>query len=478
MKKLVFLVLPALIVINSPMLHAQWIELYSTFDDSDNGTGNRTASVGVIGEDNFVALVTRTGASAQSYLIPYVNADSAMGRVYTNGYGGSANGVFQQWIVGFDLVTMNEAWSIAVTPDSLIYLANNDPDHNILVFKFESDTINAAPYRTTTGTNPIFGIDVDQNGYVYVTNDSSFGVTDDVKVFPPVADWSILGTTTPVQTIDLPDGVYRGITVSGNGGLLFVADYANRRINKYVGSPSTGYTMDMNFNFQLAETDTVPGAFLTPSVLGVGYLSPNNLLFAAVDAFLEGGAAYHYGRIYVIDPNTGSLVGDSTVHVIDAAQWNLDQTGAFNNRPDGTIPGNASGYTSTYDVDFDENGNLYSQSYYGWTVEKWMFQGTLPTVTSVREISSEIPSSYSLTQNYPNPFNPTTTIEFSVTETEHVTLKVYDVLGREVALLVKDTYAPGTYRLTFEASQLASGIYVYTLTAGEFVSTKKMSLVK
>lgn len=89
-----------------------------------------------------------------------------------------------------------------------------------------------------------------------------------------------------------------------------------------------------------------------------------------------------------------------------------------------------------------------------------------------------VPKNFDLTQNYPNPFNPTTTIEFSIPREANVSLKIYDVLGKEVATLVNEQRAAGTYILNWNASNFSSGLYFYRLTAGEFTETKKMFLVK
>lgn len=89
-----------------------------------------------------------------------------------------------------------------------------------------------------------------------------------------------------------------------------------------------------------------------------------------------------------------------------------------------------------------------------------------------------VKNEFSLLQNYPNPFNPSTTIKYSVVENANVSLKVYDILGKEVATLINETQAPGTYEFDFNASNLASGMYIYTLRAGDFVSSKKMMLLK
>jgi hypothetical protein len=99
-------------------------------------------------------------------------------------------------------------------------------------------------------------------------------------------------------------------------------------------------------------------------------------------------------------------------------------------------------------------------------------------VTSVEEISSLTPNDYNLSQNYPNPFNPSTTINFTLPNNEFVTLKVYNVLGSEVATLVNQQLTAGSYKFDFNASNLASGIYLYELKAGSYSQIKKMNLLK
>lgn len=91
---------------------------------------------------------------------------------------------------------------------------------------------------------------------------------------------------------------------------------------------------------------------------------------------------------------------------------------------------------------------------------------------------SAIPTSYTLQQNYPNPFNPSTSISYSLPQTGHVTLNVYDMLGRTVAILINDKIAAGQHSVRFDASKLPSGMYFYRLQAGDFVQTRQMTLVK
>jgi hypothetical protein len=107
----------------------------------------------------------------------------------------------------------------------------------------------------------------------------------------------------------------------------------------------------------------------------------------------------------------------------------------------------------------------------------WITAGK-PT-TFVPRTETEIPNRFSLGQNYPNPFNPTTTIEFSLAKSSYVTLKVFDMLGREVANLVDGNLNSGiVHQVQFNAAKLSSGIYYYRLEAGSFSHVKKLVLMK
>lgn len=99
------------------------------------------------------------------------------------------------------------------------------------------------------------------------------------------------------------------------------------------------------------------------------------------------------------------------------------------------------------------------------------------SVTGIHH-NNEIPGVYSLSQNYPNPFNPSTKIEFSIPVGGFVSLKIYDVLGRETVLLLSSDFKAGSYSVDFDASPLTTGVYFYKLVSGSFTETKKMVLVK
>lgn len=113
----------------------------------------------------------------------------------------------------------------------------------------------------------------------------------------------------------------------------------------------------------------------------------------------------------------------------------------------------------------------------GYSTATHVFTDTL-VLTGITTINNQIPSKYVVSQNYPNPFNPSTNIKFSIPVSGIVKLKVFDILGREVASLVNEFKPAGNYAVDFNASNLTSGIYLYKIQSGEFTETKKMILVK
>jgi hypothetical protein len=107
-------------------------------------------------------------------------------------------------------------------------------------------------------------------------------------------------------------------------------------------------------------------------------------------------------------------------------------------------------------------------------------------ITGINDRQSNTPSEYSIDQNYPNPFNPTTTIGYNVSQNSAVSIKVYDLLGKEVAALVNENKSPGYYTVPFNGNNLASGVYFYRISAvpltgnnnKEYIETRKMILLK
>lgn len=114
---------------------------------------------------------------------------------------------------------------------------------------------------------------------------------------------------------------------------------------------------------------------------------------------------------------------------------------------------------------------------YNYRLKQIDFDGSFEYSPEV-EVVVSAPLELTLEQNYPNPFNPSTTIEYQIPEISFVTLKVYDVLGKEIETLVNEEKPAGTYEITWYAEQLPSGVYFYKIQAGEYIATKKMLLIK
>ena len=120
----------------------------------------------------------------------------------------------------------------------------------------------------------------------------------------------------------------------------------------------------------------------------------------------------------------------------------------------------------------------YSQGDGLYATDKVFVLSSLKGTLTAVQTTTPTPTSYSLFQNYPNPFNPSTMISYNLPKRAHVMLTVYDVLGREVRVVVNIVEQPGGYEVNFNASDLPSGVYFYRLTAGSFVATKKLLLLK
>jgi len=153
-----------------------------------------------------------------------------------------------------------------------------------------------------------------------------------------------------------------------------------------------------------------------------------------------------------------------------------------------TVAGSVNYYVD-YDITIEGVGTINTAEYKIRAVDvtshyspfsSWVsvFFGKFGKMASDATLMKENNYNYELAQNYPNPFNPSTEIKYSLAKDSYVTLKVYDMLGKEVAELVNGQQTAGTYIQTFNASNLPSGIYVYKLTAGKFSSAKKLMLMK
>jgi len=205
------------------------------------------------------------------------------------------------------------------------------------------------------------------------------------------------------------------------------------------------FMIPTTYNSQWMETFTQT-TYLNGAPLTSTSISLNTIVDAYGTMTIPGGASYDALRIRETTTIGGSASVGYTFVAKNGAQVSLDAVDP-NPPTSGVINIDGGAY----------NGALGS--------------------SSVEQISN-VPLDYNLSQNYPNPFNPSTNIQYSIPEASFVQLKVYDVLGNEVADLVNEQQTAGTYRADFSGEGLASGLYIARLTAGNFTSTVKMTLMK
>jgi len=169
------------------------------------------------------------------------------------------------------------------------------------------------------------------------------------------------------------------------------------------------------------------------------------------------------------------LLSWSTATELNNRGFDIERKDDSGNR---TIVGFVGGNGTTTQVSnyaFTDKG--VAEGKYSYRLKQSDYSGSF-SYSNIVEVEVGTPMTFALDQNYPNPFNPTTTIAYRIPEASVVTLKVFDITGTEVATLVNTKQEAGSYTVNFDASKLASGMYIFTIKAGEFTATKKMMLLK
>lgn len=318
-------------------------------------------------------------------------------------------------------------------------------------------------------------------------------------------------------------------TSASSSATVPVVTYPTGGATVYVLNPTLGWyaysTSTLEFQVRISTTSSVDGDGMLSNPLAVSstsWTTATSLDVASIPYTLTAGAPYYWqvrSRL-VSTPSVvsaWSFVASFATAASSSAVVPLAGTPNFGQPINNTtavlnwsLPVKSNSYLN-YDVEYSKNSDfsnstvvkdipekvtslngLDKNSTYYWRVLSKNTQGTsnysqaasfqTGTVTEVKE-AEIIPSEFELSQNYPNPFNPTTVIKFSIPNSQFVTLKVYDMLGREIRTLLNAEKTAGTYSIDWNAEdnlglKVASGMYIYRITAGNFVATKKMVLIK
>jgi len=321
-------------------------------------------------------------------------------------------------------------------------------------------------------------IDADE-GYAGGTNGIVYRTTDGGT------NWNAIGGIgTTLADLTFPPTGDTGYACGLNGNIWSVTAFGVTRMTSGIN----GDLDDLSFPINSEE----------------GWVCGGNVIRHFTGGAWTGDQIYitgNYNTMHMIDNLNGWAAGNKIIHTSDGHNW-FEQT-----NPD-PFPGGR----GMHDIFFLNNNEGWIVGGFGLILHTtnggtdWNIQGdglvtayligvhfTSPTngyvsgndrtllkygeLTSV-EKEEELPKKFSLAQNYPNPFNPSTKISFTIAETRFTSLKVYDVLGNEVATLTNKEKPAGEYEIKFTGNELTSGVYFYQLRVGSFIETKKMILMK
>ena len=440
-------------------------------------------------------------AAADKHGNVYFTAEDFLFRIATISYDSSGN---RNWVrYYYDTLSTARAQAMAVDNAGNIYVAGYGritARYNYLTIKYnpQGDTLWTAVYYNNYGGSSVNAICTDLQNNVYVTG------------------WSLVST---------PGGDYLTIKYNSNGIQQWLNMYDGPN---HLGGDGESITVDKLGNSYV--TGSIQYDINRTIIATIKYAPNGDSLWTRL-FFPPFPHVFEYGNNLLLDSSLNLYVSgkgsDSTrpggfLRTIKYDKygnlvWTTSDTGA--NIPYSSTLDKYSNIYSTgatghrfYNTEYNSFGNKIWSSYYpennppfgSWAGFKilldnydnlYIIGSSLDSsliikyglLTNINKTSEIIDESYLLFQNYPNPFNPETKIRFNIPPLNPplvkvgsgmVTLKIYDVTGKEITTLVNEQLQPGSYEITFDGSNLASGIYFYQLTTGEFIQTRKMILLK
>ncbi len=287
--------------------------------------------------------------------------------------------------------------------------------------------------------------------------------------------WSALSTGVDSYVYAIAPGteeIYFGgnFTHAGGSSANYIASWSGTTWSA-LGTPTNGVNARINALAAYGDTVFVGGNFVNAGGSPAHYLAKWNTHQWTV---LGAGVS---GDVYAIARNGedlfigGYFLTSGLVSANNVIMWSIADS-VFSTLGDGTN-GTVDAAVSTGEDNYFGGSFSIAGGKPSYTFARYNPNG----IVAVKE-KPPVASSFELLQNYPNPFNPTTTISYELPTNSIVTLKVYDILGREVATLVDGTQSPGEYSIKFDGSRFASGVYFYRLSAGNYTSIKKAVLMK
>lgn len=332
--------------------------------------------------------------------------------------------------------------NVYVTGTSVGQGSGND----FLTLKYNSngDSLWTARYNGTTQINEIpYGFKVDAAGNVYVTGMSqgAGSGTDYVTIkynTSGIQQW-LSRYTSPGNSQDIPEG----LTIDNNGNVYVTG---RTRINSSYNDFAT-----VKYNSAGAEQ----------------WVAVYNNNGVDLDDYGYDVITDNQGNVYVTGNSQANGINRDALTI----KYNSSGVQQWTARYDG------SDEDETYSIGLDPSGNIYVTGY-RVSPNQDILTIKYSQVNGITQLGNEIPQSFKLEQNFPNPFNPVTNIGLQIADFGFVSLRLYDVSGREIKQLVNEELNPGIYNVDLDASGIPSGVYFYRLETKNFAETKKMILIK
>lgn len=381
-----------------------------------------------------------------------------------------------------------------ISTGTIDFKVGSSPNNTLVCLSLEGTTnsiLNVKPFVITPSTvNEFAGIVVKKTGGAKVILNSDIGMSN--------ISAALLNLTSGI--VETGQNIL-GVFATGSGSIVggSATCYINGRLGR--GWPSSGtagnkfYPIGDANSFRPAYFSNVNSAYhyLVAEVVTGNANTGTSVLNGGID---KVSAARYYKAVVDQIPRSGNVpspfyvtkagIGYNADDGVAAGNTNLRIAISYDNRATWTAQGPSTHTTAItlppteiLSDSVQKSLTLKSEFYVALARVSGSTENSLVGTTDV-EYSNVIPDKYELMQNFPNPFNPSTTIKYSIEKAGLVTLKVYDILGKEVAVLVNEVKQPGSYGAVFNLTNLspASGVYLYKLSANGMSLSKKMLLIK
>jgi photosystem II stability/assembly factor-like uncharacterized protein len=498
-------------VINGLAINAQRINASGVVQWGTNGvgisssTGNQNPKIPTIVSDGargaIITWADHRGGISYDIYAQRVNANGTLGDVMSQPWVLQTSPLGSKALGRIQFVSSTEGW-ISEGYGSLLHTTNAGTDWSVIT-PFPNDTVVSMsdPAVTMWWVNQAHGWKMnilgtsgsDAHGAViHKTTDG--GRTWGKKVLSTAAGdmgvqvqfvdenvgWASI-YHVPIGNMTLlrsTDGGNNWSPMSDTAGIFYFVD-ANS--GWAIGAQKIYHTTNGGKNWPVQYTGTTPGSFLNIQFtdLNNGWvIGDSSKILRTTDGGSNWipitnaglGSATKSKGLFFLNANVG-WIGSKTQVISGTSGIILYTTNGGSSWTTQLFPGSSS--DNVWSIFFWDATNGWFTSDAGK-----IGHATAGGATGVEKVKNSIPSGYSLSQNYPNPFNPTTNISFTLLSTSFVTLKIFDVIGREVATLVSEELSAGHHARQWNANTTASGIYFYRLQAGSFIETRKLVLLR